>query len=229
MNALVAKLRGAGRRAVRDPAPRGRLPERAVLDDGAPGWAGQQLRQPQRRDRRHRQGARRPGRRDRQRPHARGSTSAARQIDGKLSRARRRSAALVTDIDLVSTTRRRTSRSKSAQQRDRPRRRARKDPAETALIAHYDAFAGPIANRVVGSVTAPLCRPVTAPTAAGEAPLGNVIADAQLEATAPTDFGGAVIAFMNPGGIRAPLNSVGRRPATSRTGSCSTSSRSATR
>jgi 5'-nucleotidase len=40
----------------------------------------------------------------------------------------------------------------------------------------------------------------------GEALLGNVIADSQLDATSPTDFGGAVIAFMNPGGIRAPLN-----------------------
>ena len=30
-----------------------------------------------------------------------------------------------------------------------------------------------------------------------------MIADAQLGATAPPDFGGAVIAFMNPGGIRA--------------------------
>jgi 5'-nucleotidase len=32
-----------------------------------------------------------------------------------------------------------------------------------------------------------------------------VIADAQLAATAPTDFGGAVVAFMSPGGIRADL------------------------
>lgn len=30
-----------------------------------------------------------------------------------------------------------------------------------------------------------------------------MIADAQLEATAPADLGGAIIAFMNPGGIRA--------------------------
>jgi 5'-nucleotidase len=43
------------------------------------------------------------------------------------------------------------------------------------------------------------------PDGDGEAPLGNIIADAQLEATAPSDFGGAVIAFMNPGGIRAPV------------------------
>ena len=32
-----------------------------------------------------------------------------------------------------------------------------------------------------------------------------MIADAQLASTSPTDFGGAVVAFMNPGGIRADL------------------------
>ena len=32
-----------------------------------------------------------------------------------------------------------------------------------------------------------------------------MIADSQLAATAPADFGGAVVAFMNPGGIRADL------------------------
>ncbi len=40
---------------------------------------------------------------------------------------------------------------------------------------------------------------------AGESALGDVIADAQLASTSPTDFGGAVVAFMNPGGIRADL------------------------
>ena len=35
--------------------------------------------------------------------------------------------------------------------------------------------------------------------------MGDVIADAQLEATKPADFGGAVVAFMNPGGIRGSL------------------------
>ena len=32
-----------------------------------------------------------------------------------------------------------------------------------------------------------------------------MIADAQLASTSPTDFGGAVVAFMNPGGIRGDL------------------------
>ena len=39
----------------------------------------------------------------------------------------------------------------------------------------------------------------------GESTLGDVIADAQLVATAPANLGGAVVAFMNPGGIRFDL------------------------
>jgi 5'-nucleotidase len=78
-----------------------------------------------------------------------------------------------------------------------------KDPAETAIIAKYGALSGPIANRVVGSQTADITRTANE---AGESALGDVIADAQLASTSPTDFGGAVVAFMNPGGIRAELN-----------------------
>ena len=40
---------------------------------------------------------------------------------------------------------------------------------------------------------------------AGEQAMGDVIADAMLERTAPADFGGAVAAFMNAGGVRASL------------------------
>src|SRR5207247_663985 len=40
---------------------------------------------------------------------------------------------------------------------------------------------------------------------AGEQPIGDVIADAQLAAGKPSDFGGAQVAFMNPGGIRGSL------------------------
>ncbi|MDP1647514.1 MAG: 5'-nucleotidase [Rubrivivax sp.] len=40
---------------------------------------------------------------------------------------------------------------------------------------------------------------------AGASPLGQVIADAQLAATRRPEHGGAQIAFMNPGGIRATL------------------------
>ena len=41
--------------------------------------------------------------------------------------------------------------------------------------------------------------------------MGDVIADAMLAATAPTDFGGAVAAFMNPGGS-APTSSAPQIP-----------------
>jgi 5'-nucleotidase len=76
------------------------------------------------------------------------------------------------------------------------------DPDEQAIIDKYNALSGPIANRIVGSQSATIVR---VPTPAGETALGDVIADAQLASTSPTDFGGAVVAFMNPGGIRADL------------------------
>ena len=76
------------------------------------------------------------------------------------------------------------------------------DPAVTALIDKYKVVAGPLANRVIGSITADITRTATA---AGESALGDVIADAQLAATALPGYGDAVVAFMNPGGIRADL------------------------
>lgn len=72
----------------------------------------------------------------------------------------------------------------------------------SAIVSNYNALAAPIANRVIGSIGATLSR---TQNAAGESALGDVIADAQLAATAPAAKGGAVIAFMNPGGIRADL------------------------
>lgn len=75
-------------------------------------------------------------------------------------------------------------------------------PLLTALIAKYQALTAPLANRVVGAISADITRTANA---AGESALGDVIADAQLDATNDPGFGEAVIAFMNPGGIRADL------------------------
>jgi 5'-nucleotidase len=77
-----------------------------------------------------------------------------------------------------------------------------KHPQITALIERYQKLAEPIANRIIGTISADLTRTANA---AGESSLGDRIADAQLAATAPASLGGAVIAFMNPGGIRADL------------------------
>lgn len=72
----------------------------------------------------------------------------------------------------------------------------------TRLIERWNKLAAPIANRPQGWISADINgRGSTAP----EKPLGNVIADAQLEGLAPADKGGAEVAFMNPGGIRADL------------------------
>ena len=70
------------------------------------------------------------------------------------------------------------------------------------LIARYQAISDPLANRLVGTITADITR---APNAAGESALGDVIADSQLTATQPAGLGEAQVAFMNPGGIRADL------------------------
>src|SRR5467141_1011488 len=77
-----------------------------------------------------------------------------------------------------------------------------KDPEQTALLASYDKVAAPIANRAAGSVTDTLSR---TPNDAGESPLGDIIADAQLAATSAETDGGAVIAVTNPGGIRTDI------------------------
>ncbi len=78
-----------------------------------------------------------------------------------------------------------------------------KPVAEISAIVHnYNALAAPIASRIIGNITADI---TTARNAAGESALGDVIADSQLAATPPASKGGAVIAFMNTGGIRANL------------------------
>ncbi|HJZ20416.1 MAG TPA: bifunctional metallophosphatase/5'-nucleotidase, partial [Bradyrhizobium sp.] len=77
-----------------------------------------------------------------------------------------------------------------------------KDPEQTALLAAYDGVAAPIANRCAGSIVETLSR---IPNQAGESPLGDVIADAQLAATSGNANGGAVMAFTNPGGIRTDI------------------------
>ena len=72
-------------------------------------------------------------------------------------------------------------------------------PALTELIERYDRLQAPKANAVVGAVSADITREQNE---AGESALGGVLADAHLAATSSPDTGNAVVAFMNPGGIR---------------------------
>ena len=75
------------------------------------------------------------------------------------------------------------------------------DPSVKNIVAGYNALVSPLANTVIGSITSAL--PNTG-SSAGEMPAGDLIADAQLQATQPVALGGAVAAFMNPGGVRTP-------------------------
>ena len=71
-----------------------------------------------------------------------------------------------------------------------------------ALAGRYREAAKAEANRVVGTLAGPATRDRGR---TGESILGNLIADAQLAATAGADNGNAQIAFMNPDGIRAEV------------------------
>jgi len=77
-----------------------------------------------------------------------------------------------------------------------------KAPELTAIIAKYKVLVRGVEARVVGSIGADLNR---TPGPFGEIPLGDVIADAQVFAESDPSAGGAEIALMNPGGIRAEL------------------------
>ncbi|MEU9900010.1 esterase-like activity of phytase family protein [Streptomyces phaeochromogenes] len=77
-----------------------------------------------------------------------------------------------------------------------------KDVDQTAVIDKWKALSAPLAYRLVGSVTADITR---SETRDAESDLANLIADAQLAATSAPERGGAQVALMNPGGVRADL------------------------
>ena len=76
------------------------------------------------------------------------------------------------------------------------------DQRELDLIKKYDDISKPISQAVVGTITGDITQ-AAAPN--GESALGDVIADSQLFSTEQDHHGNAVVAFMNPGGIRADL------------------------
>lgn len=77
------------------------------------------------------------------------------------------------------------------------------DPTQQAILAKWQALAGPVGDAVKGEATAAITR---SPGRNTESSLANLIADAQLAATSAVADGGAQIALMNPGGVRADLD-----------------------
>jgi len=124
------------------------------------------------------------------------------RIDGRLVTSGDKYGTIVTAIDLVLDPKTRDITSAVADNVI-VRPSFAKDPVQTALIEQYERLVVPLAKRVVGRIGAALPREGNN---AGESPLGQVIADAQLAATRAPQDGGAQVAFMNPGGIRAGLS-----------------------
>jgi 5'-nucleotidase len=73
------------------------------------------------------------------------------------------------------------------------------------IVTAYKNLVAPIANVVIGSISKAM---PNSSDSACNSDNGQMLADAQLAATAPTQFGGAVIAFMNRGGVRADFTFV---------------------
>jgi 5'-nucleotidase len=123
-------------------------------------------------------------------------------IDGRLVTSADKFGTLVTEIEMVLDRRTRDVRSLRADNLIVRTDTYARAPEQTELIAAYDRLVKPLAERPVGSIAADLSRE---PDVAGESPLGQVIADAQLAATRAPEKGGAMLAFTNPGGIRTGL------------------------
>ena len=123
-------------------------------------------------------------------------------IDGRLVTSADKYGTIVSEIDLVLDPKSGDVTSARADNLIVRTDRFAKDAAQTKLIEVYEQLAAPLAKRVVGKIAAPLTRDESP---AGETPVGQVVADAQLAATRATTDGGAQIALMNPGGLRANL------------------------
>jgi 5'-nucleotidase len=121
------------------------------------------------------------------------------RIDGRLVTSGDKYGTIVTQIDLVLDPKTGDVTSAKAENVIVRTTSFAKDPRLTDLIATYEKLAVPLARRPVGRIGAALPQSTNP---AGESPLGQVIADAQLAATKDA---GAQLALMNPGGIRAPL------------------------
>lgn len=118
-------------------------------------------------------------------------------IDGKLITQASSYSMALADIDLTIDRARRDIVAKKATIVTTFHEGMTPDPEIAALVKRYDDLVAPQVNRKVGTAATALSNEQNA---AGESALGNLIADAQ-RAAMKTQF-----AFMNPGGIRAPID-----------------------
>jgi 5'-nucleotidase len=122
------------------------------------------------------------------------------KLDGSIVTSAASYGRLVTEIHL--TLDRETGDVTGGTAHNHPVTRDRSDPEVAKAVAHYTALAAPLAQRVVGHIGQDLTR---TKDPAGQSTLGGVVADAHLAAMQLPEFGGADVAFMNAGGLRADL------------------------
>lgn len=119
-------------------------------------------------------------------------------IDGRIVTQAGSNGKFLTDIDLIiskETGDVLSARAKNvAVTRDVP-----EDADVSLLVEKYSTLAAPMANKVIGNITADIS---TNQNESGESALGDVIADTQLYAARQE---GTAVAFMNVGGIRTDL------------------------
>lgn len=119
-------------------------------------------------------------------------------IDGRIVTQAGSNGKFLTDIDLIiskETGDVLSARAKNvAVTRDVP-----EDADVSQLVEKYSTLAAPMANKVIGNITADIS---TKSSGSGESALGDVIADTQLYAARQE---GTAVAFMNVGGIRTDL------------------------
>jgi 5'-nucleotidase len=92
--------------------------------------------------------------------------------------------------------------------RNIPVTRTAPDPGIAAIVDYWTARAAEAGSEVVGQATADILRAGAPPAAAtrdAESSLGNLVAQAQLEAMQQDQFVNPVLAFMNPGGLRTDI------------------------
>jgi len=122
-------------------------------------------------------------------------------IDGRLVTEAGSAGNVLTDIDLVIS----NETCDVIEERSRNivvSRDVSEDSGVSEMIEEYKSRVAPLENRVIGNITGNIKKTASH---SGEFALGDAIADAQLYATSNSSNGGAVIAFTNPGGIRADL------------------------
>jgi 5'-nucleotidase len=112
---------------------------------------------------------------------------------------------VVTETDLVINTRSgEVMRDRSTATNHLVSRAVAKDAAQTAIIAKWNSLSGALGNRVVGSNDEDILGDSNGNRGI-ETPMGDLVADSILWGTKAPANGGAQIAFMNIGGVRASL------------------------